>query len=351
MSRRDAEHFAGCLLGGAVGDALGAPVEFMSLGQIRSRFGPNGVSDFAEAYGRLGAVTDDTQMTLFTAEGLLRGRDRQQETGGASVAEAVHRAYLRWLTTQGMASRHPAFAEATRRADRGGLLGVRALHARRAPGNTCLSALCSAGMGTIDRPLNDSKGCGGVMRVAPVGLIFEDPEEAFDTACEAAAITHGHPSGYLSAGCLATVIAGVVGGQPLAEATGEAVRILKSKSKHKECLAALEAARDLASSRPPCPEAVESLGGGWVGEEALAISLYCALCWQADFKAGVLLAVNHGGDSDSTGAITGNILGALLSTSAIPARWLERLELRGEIQVLADELLVQDRDSSARLRK
>ena len=135
MSRRDVEHFAGCLLGGAVGDALGAPVEFMALAEIRQRFGPQGVTDFAEAYGRLGAITDDTQMTLFTAEGLLRGYSRQQEKGTASMAEAIHRAYLRWLRTQGMTSRHPAFADATRQADNGWLLGVRALHARRAPGN------------------------------------------------------------------------------------------------------------------------------------------------------------------------------------------------------------------------
>ncbi len=70
MSRRTYEHIAGCLLGGAVGDALGAPVEFLSLREIRGRFGPEGVREFAEAFGRRGAVTDDTQMTLFTAEGV-----------------------------------------------------------------------------------------------------------------------------------------------------------------------------------------------------------------------------------------------------------------------------------------
>ena len=347
MNRRDANHFTGCLLGGAIGDALGAPVEFMSLGQIRSRFGPDGVTDFAEAYGRLGAITDDTQMTLFTAEGLLRGYSRQREKGTASMAEAIHRAYLRWLKTQGMASRHPAFADATQRDDNGWLLGLRALHARRAPGNTCLSALCSAEMGTIERPLNDSKGCGGVMRVAPVGLLFDEPSKAFGAGCEAAAITHGHPSGYLSAGCFAAIIAAVVEGQTLGEATREAIRILKGKPKHRECLAALEGAVALASSCAPSPEAVESLGGGWVGEEALAISLYCALCSQGDFEAGVLLAVNHSGDSDSTGAITGNILGALLGKQAIPAHWLDRLELRSEIEALAEGLLANHGDTDA----
>ena len=347
MGRRDAEHFAGCLLGGGVGDALGAPVEFMSLAEIRQRLGPQGVTDFAEVYGRLGAITDDTQMTLFTAEGLLRGCSRWHTKGIASAAGMLHHAYLRWLKTQAMTSRYPAFAEVTGRESNGWLLGVRALRARRAPGNTCLSALCSAEMGTIEQPLNDSKGCGGVMRVAPVGLFFDEPTEALDIGCEAAAITHGHPSGYLSAGCLASITAGVIAGGPLEDATHEAIRILKGKPKHEECLAALEAAVDLASSRVPSPEAVESLGGGWVGEEALAISVCCALCSRDDYAQGVLLAVNHSGDSDSTGAITGNILGALLGKSSIPARWLERLELREEIETLAADLLVRYEDGDA----
>ena len=345
MSRRDAEHFAGCLLGGAVGDVLGAPVEFMSLAEIRRRLGPQGVTDFMEAYGRLGAITDDTQMTVFTAEGLLRGCSRWRDKGIASAAGMLHHAYLRWLKTQGMTSRHPAFTEATRRGDNGWLLGVRALHARRAPGNTCLSALCSAEMGAMERPLNDSKGCGGVMRVAPVGLFFGEPEKAFDIGCEAAAITHGHPSGYLSAGCLAATIAAVSDGRPLTEAIHEAVRILRDRAGHEQCLRAVEAALGLASSEAPTPETVETLGGGWVGEEALAISVYCALCSHDDYAKGVLWAVNHGGDSDSTGAITGNILGALLGVRAIPERWLDRLELRAEIERLADDLLGRHSES------
>lgn len=127
MSRRDAEHFAGCLVGGAVGDALGAPVEFMSLAQIRSRFGPGGLTDFAEAYGRLGAITDDTQMTLFTAEGLLQGYSRRRETASESCQTRCI-AHICWFKIQDLASLHRVFAEATRRNDNGRLWGVRALN-------------------------------------------------------------------------------------------------------------------------------------------------------------------------------------------------------------------------------
>src|SRR6185437_11517812 len=91
----------GCLLGGAVGDALGAPVEFLSIDQIHNRFGPGGIRDFAPAYGRVGAITDDTQMALFTAEGLIRAAVREAGRGVCHPPTVVHRAYVRWLTTQG----------------------------------------------------------------------------------------------------------------------------------------------------------------------------------------------------------------------------------------------------------
>ncbi|MCJ7797659.1 MAG: ADP-ribosylglycohydrolase family protein, partial [Thermoleophilia bacterium] len=149
-SRVDPAHFGGCLLGGAVGDALGAPVEFMSFDQIVARFGPAGIDDYAPAYGRLGAVTDDTQMMLFTAEGLLEvapAAGRPDAAGHPDVTSAVHRAYLRWLITQDGPTL-PLSGEDGIDA-LAGLLGVPELHSRRAPGNTCLSALRSARMGTV----------------------------------------------------------------------------------------------------------------------------------------------------------------------------------------------------------
>ena len=95
------EKISGCLLGGAIGDAPGAPVEFDSLSRIRQEFGEAGINDFHAAYGKVGAITDDTQMSLFTAEGILRGRVRQVERGiGGAELMIVGDAYLRWLQTQ-----------------------------------------------------------------------------------------------------------------------------------------------------------------------------------------------------------------------------------------------------------
>jgi ADP-ribosylglycohydrolase len=330
--------FRGCLLGGAAGDALGAPVEFMKLDQIRARFGPEGIRSLSPAYGRLGTITDDTQMTLFTAEGFLRGFVRQKSRGLASLEGMIAHAYQRWLKTQGVRPSQDFDI------DSGWLIRAKDLHARRAPGNTCLSALKETK--TLGDPAsNDSKGCGGVMRVAPIGmgsfLLDGDPDAATDFAFShgvgVAALTHGHPSGKLPAGALSALIVLVLNKVPLKDALGRVSSILEKQSGHEETLKAIRNAMALASARPGSVEAIREVGEGWTAEEALAIAIYCTLSAE-DFESGVILAVNHDGDSDSTGAITGNILGALHGVEAIPQRWLETLELRAVIEELADDL-------------
>lgn len=346
------DRFSGCLLGGAIGDALGWPVEFMSLDDIRKKYGQDGIRDLVDAPGGLGAITDDTQMTLFTAEGLLREFAESRSRGTVpDYTVGLYRAYLRWLHTQGEVSRDPQF----RACLDGQLLQVQALHQRRAPGNSCLSALIAGRVGTVAQAVNDSKGCGGVMRVAPVGLfcrVVPGPASdrqrgqlAFQLGCTAAAITHGHPLGYLPAGYLAAMIFFIVAGLSLEDALSEAMLLLVERPEYeKSTLAAMIARASRCSVKEPCcPETVERLGGGWVGDEALVISLYCALAAKGDFARGVRLAVNHSGDSDSTGAITGNILGALLGRGAIPAEWVEMVELRAVVEGMALYICALDR--------
>lgn len=332
------ERVAGCLLAGAVGDALGAPVEFLSLSAIRQRFGPAGIRDLDKAYGRVGAITDDTQMTLFTAEGLLRARTIREEGGEEDPRPALHRAYLRWLKTQG--DDVPPHLHGAP----GWLLELPELDDRRAPGNTCLSALRSGVMGTREHRINDSKGCGGVMRAAPAGLVGSD--DPFSLGCDVAAITHSHPAGFLSAGSLALLIDRILQGEGLEDAVAAAAARLKEEPEHEETSAAVEQAVELARSADPSPETVERLGGGWVGEEALSIALFCALVHPGDLEAAITMAANHSGDTDSTAAIAGNIMGALLGRSAIPERWLEPLELREEIEQLAADVVVRYEDSA-----
>ena len=329
------ERMVGCLLGGAIGDALGAPVEFLSWPQIESRFGPRGIREFAPAFGGLGRVTDDTQMTLFTAEGLIRAEHRIADRGLVNVDAVLHRAYLRWLFTQiGDASAVPWDPDIGE--DTGGwLLQQRFLYSQRAPGMTCLSALRSGLAGSPDHPLNDSKGCGGVMRVAPVGLVASDP---FDLGCRIAALTHGHPSGWLAAGAFAQIISEVIEGNTVRVAVEAAIGRCRRSMGGAEVVQALTASLSmLDEGGEPTPQRIESLGGGWVAEEALAISAYCALSAPSPGDA-VALAVNHSGDSDSTGSITGNILGAVLGADWLDADLLGQLEGRTVIESVAGDL-------------
>jgi ADP-ribosylglycohydrolase len=331
--------FAGCLLGGAVGDALGAPVEFWGLGDIRRRFGAAGVSGYEKVYGRTGAITDDTQMALFTAEGLILSSVRTPNGEDAQVIAAIYHAYLRWLFTQDTRRQDQLIrAHGTCAVVDGILTGYRELFSRRAPGNACLGALRSGTMGTMDRPINGSKGCGGVMRVAPVGLACADADKAFRIGCESAAITHGHPTGYLCAGFLAALISRLVTGESLVAAVETTLRMLRGYDHHEESLSAVENAVELSARRDRSPETVETLGAGWVADEALAIGLYCALAAGDDFRQGALMAVNHSGDSDSTGAVFGNIAGAAHGPGAIPRLWLDGLELKTVIAEIADDL-------------
>ncbi|GIH68912.1 ADP-ribosylglycohydrolase family protein [Sphaerimonospora thailandensis] len=352
----------GCVLGGAIGDALGAPIEFSSLGGIRDRYGPAGITGLVpDGSGRIGLITDDTQMTLFTMEGLLRADVRFVQRGVCHVPSVIRSAYLRWLDTQ-------QYDAPPARDDRhvfrtGGLREQRWLYARRAPGNACLSGLHAQGgqaTGEAGRapqlgepgPVNPgSKGCGTVMRSAPFGLVGGSPREAFETAAECAQITHGHPTGYLAAGALAVLIHSLVQGVSIRGAVADAMEILGDYPAHEETTEALRAAVALADDGDPTPEKVETLGGAWVAEEALAIAVYCALVdhpgasvdhpGPESSRRALLLAVNHSGDSDSTGAICGNIIGARYGDLALPGEWLVELEGRAPITGLADDFAVQ----------
>jgi ADP-ribosylglycohydrolase len=324
------------LLGGAIGDALGAPVEFMSLADIRRTHGLAGVTGYLPAYGLPGgAITDDTQMTLFTVEGLLRALVRDTHYGIVDMVGIVHRAYLRWLVTQGEAwpsAAEPAVATSW-------LTDEPGLHARRAPGVSSLSALATGRRGSVESPINHSKGCGAVMRSAPFGLIRDVTPSPFDLAVRCAVLTHGHPTGYLSAGFLAATVHELADGAGLDRALDEATEQLRARPDHGEVLRAVERAREEAG-RPgdPSAERVEQLGAGWTGEEALAIGVYCALV-APDPLGGLLLAVNHSGDSDSTGSIAGNLIGVQVGEAGLPSGLLADLELREVITRLADDLV------------
>lgn len=355
---------SGCLIGGAAGDALGYAVEFLDIDAIRRRFGEAGITEYSiDALEKKAVISDDTQMTLFTANGLIYGRTRAALRGiSAEPYRYVHMAYEEWYRTQ-TEEYCPQDERDNAQRNKMWITELPQLYKRRAPGNTCLSALSSDAERDMDHPINNSKGCGGVMRVAPIGLdpAFRSQRDVIKQAAEVAAITHGHPLGFISAGIFAGIIwAIMVTGKKLS--LEEIILFTIDTSKpvfakyrdfdYQEKL--IMKAMELAENGKQDLDNIAALGEGWVAEETLAIAIYCALRYQNDFSKGIIAAVNHNGDSDSTGAVTGNILGAWLGAGAIEDKWKEDLELITFIRIIAEDLgrgcpLTETEDDSAAL--
>lgn len=332
------DQIRGSLLGGAVGDALGYAVEFLPYAAIIQKYGSSGITDFELAHGKA-LISDDTQMTLATAYGLLSTKIKNDKgLEKENFLEGIGLAYREWYLGQNR-----------KRKTNHWLFDDPGMTDRRAPGGTCLSALSRPRLGAVDSPINDSCGCGGVMRVAPIGLLFPEEEGDFVAilGAEAAALTHSHELGYLPAASLAFIVHALANRPDLsvADATRESIdaveRLFAPSPKRDSLRALLNKAIDLGNRRRlEDVDAVNQLGEGWVGDEALAIAIYAAIRYEDDFERAIVAAVNHSGDSDSTGAIAGNIIGAKLGASAIPSKYLQNLECRDLIYLLAEDLFI-----------
>lgn len=341
IQKQKKSRYTGCLLGGAVGDALGYPVEFWTESQIVSRFGEMGIQDLEQA-GLPARISDDTQMTLFAANALIRGMSNND----SDLVSELRTAYCEWLATQGDKcgmddEKHPSMW----------IYGDKRLHALRAPGNTCLSAIRSFakdGTQKFKFAENNSKGCGTVMRAAPFGLaVHYDPAASrgdsdygvYKGAKYDAMLTHGHAAAYASSVALALMIYEIVQYRPTGR-TSLQETISGIKVGQPEVDGLLEKAIVLAQDENVSDlEGIHMLGAGWIAEEALAIAVFCAVRYQNDFAKAIRTAVNHKGDSDSTGAICGNILGAWLGKEAVEHAFpIHNLELEDIITEIASDL-------------
>ena len=218
----------GCLLGGALGDALGYPVEFEGPGTaLIKKYGADAPTALTYAGRTAGRVSDDTQMTLFVAEGLIRAHQRFIDRGFCSAVHVTTRALMRWYSTQSRPTPNGSPAD-------GWLVREPRLHARRSPGNTIMQELALRAHGESDDDhvvaRNTSKGCGAVMRAAPFGLAFKPPTQTFKSAVDDGRVTHGHPSGYLASGYLATTVGVLARGGTLQRAMAVSDEALRRHS-------------------------------------------------------------------------------------------------------------------------
>ena len=348
------DQIRGSLIGGAIGDALGYAVEFSSEAEIFETYGPDGITEYALSGGKA-LISDDTQMTLFTANGILVGETRSRMRGiGGTPSGYVPKAYQDWMKTQlsdiNTVNKHERY---TKEGGCSWLLDVPELYSRRAPGNTCLSALRKrADMAHpgdfIHNPVNDSKGCGGVMRIAPLAFKYKNffsLKKMDEEAAQLAAITHGHSLGYMPASVICHIISSILIAYPekslkeiVLKARDAAEKLFSGDSNLPYLIDIINRAVCLSENNASDLENIHALGEGWVAEETMAIAIYCALKYQNDFSKAIIVSVNHKGDSDSTGAVTGNILGALVGYDAIEEKWKKNLELHDVILEMADDL-------------
>ncbi|WP_326811373.1 ADP-ribosylglycohydrolase family protein [Streptomyces scopuliridis] len=325
----------GCLLGGAIGDALGAGVSALTLDEIRAAHGEGAVNDFVPAFGRRGAVSAATQLTLFTVDGLIRAQVRR-DTGAWHPPTDVHRAHLRWAATQ------RDWGPDLRRKDGGWLAQEEWLYARRDPTISCLTGLGDTTMGTLDKPKNTiARDSGALVRSAPFGLLVGwEPQLVCQLAVECAVQTHGSPGAYLSAGAFAVIVHALARGETLDAGVQRALAQLTPRPGHQPVSDALQQALGAVRQGIPGPERIAALGEGRTAESALGVAVYCALVAE-DIRQGLRLAVNHDGPSAATGTLCGALLGALHGETALPPAWLAELEGRPTLLEIADDFAME----------
>ena len=329
--KHDLAHYEGCILGGAIGDALGAPVEFMKLSEIYKKFGSKGITlkSFLESKTPL-EFSDDTQMTFFTADGMLKSSIKNHSKYKIDFMD-VYESYRDWLNTQ-----------IGGQIDKGWISRIKELYQVKAPGNTCIASIMDNIPGTITNKINNSKGNGGVMRVAPIGLLYyRNPNMAFKVAEACTALTHSNPDAYLSAGMFASIISHIIQGKTLDEAVNKSIVILKRQENSENIINKIKQAIDLAKDNINSQDAIKSIGEGNIGSEALSLAIYSALKNKMNFSKSIETAANINGDSDTVAAITGNIVGAFQGINGLPKKVLSILTNFRELKILSRDLFVK----------
>lgn len=287
----DFDKAKGVILGLAIGDALGKPTEFLSADGIKINYGPLGIQDLPEP----APYTDDTQMSVAVAEALARAGEKDIE----SIMAAVKDEFVKWLHSP---------------------------ENNRAPGNACLAGVRNMEKGTHwpESGVARSKGCGSAMRAAPIGYFYQNHPEKLRAVAHATGIcTHSHPTGDAACIGVAYLVKLALDGVQSDSMIPEMLSFTKGISaefdeailKVKECLKWKDEEK-----------ALDFLGQGWIGEEAVALALYCFLRYPDSYEKVVIRGANTNGDSDSIACIGGSISGAYLGMGAIPQDWAKRIE-------------------------
>jgi ADP-ribosylglycohydrolase len=326
------DRFTGCMLGLAVGDALGYPVEFMNRDEIARAYGPDGISGFVDGpWHARGCYSDDTQMTIAVAKALLAADLDDLD----SIMLHVKQEFVAWANSP---------------------------ENNRAPGQTCMDGCYRLQLGKHWFSSGDpySKGCGAAMRSAPIGLLFfRDTHRLVEVARAIAICTHAHPTALASSIAAAAAVAYAISEGQTAGMISHVLALLnqdrgdpefRERVSHDPLQEQTRLLNNMEAVLTVEPEkAFDLIGGGWVGEETVAGALYCFLRTPNDFRATALTAANaclsdtqgkgRGRcDSDSIGCVAGSISGAHNGLRSIPCEWAQDVENRGLLLELGARL-------------
>lgn len=333
--------YRGCLLGLAVGDAMGYTVDSRSLAEIREDYGPNGLLgyDLANGYAE---ITSYTQLAAFTCNAMLIAMTRGQIQGKmAPFVRYIAHSSREWVIGQrpwGRPDRTLCW-----------LLQCPELCRRHCMDTRMMDTLTRKKLGTPEEPVNAFNTPGSLTAAIGVGLFF-DPErmqqsEIDRLGAEAVALTHGSPLAFLSGSILAHILSncGRKRAQPLAELYFEAMKALEEDFGHEysqvyELTALLRRAIMLADNAEISAQNAMTQLRCENAAEVLAGAVYASLSSDSDFDRAMIAAVNHSGRSAAVGAITGAILGARLGDRALPEFYVESLECADILRELAADL-------------
>ena len=346
-SEKYMDKFEGAIMGSAIGDAFGYPLMKLSFDEICGTFEKKGAMELAvNRKTKTALFTEATQMSLFTADGILWAQNEHVSDENASVANYVFYSYQMWLYMQTKTIAGPEYEwlfDKKLNPNMSSLLRSKGLGRARRLNDVNIDALLEAknnSYGTLGKRLNNNKDAGAVKRVVSAGLFYgQSPDMAFRRGCDIGAITHSHPDGYLPCGVYAAITAELMTDKSVDEAINNAMALLAAYPNNENTYNMLQAAIDLAANEDIDPlEGIAELGDGFSAISCLAIAVYSAIVHQTNFRFAIELSANHDGDSAACGAITGGILGVWYGRTKLPKQWIKKMQYQSLLETVADVL-------------
>ncbi len=334
--------YRGCLLGLAVGDAMGYTVNSHTLGEIQEDYGPGGLQGYDPVNG-YADITSYTQLAAFTANGLLYGLTLGRKNGTMSpFIQYIARSHWEWASSQQMMDRPSRTAC--------WLFREKAMCQRHCLDTRMKEIILRKQLRTPEEPGNTMNTPTSLTAAVGVGLFYDpadmDPGEINRLGMEAVALTHGDPQAFLPGALVTALVSRSLREPqlPLETLIGDVLEQFREQFSHdygrqvNQITNLLKMAQSLSADPTVAPmDAMERLQCK-TGAQVLAGCVYALLTGGEDFDRTLITAVNHFGASAAVAALAGAILGARLGVEALPEFYLECLEPRDILQELADDL-------------